>query len=172
MLDGAKSSDIDALENGLLRTSYPAIRSALTAHLANEVKKCQIKTLAFPDSRVVNHCARYRVDGEVGRFEFETFDVRDTLGRIVFHGFDANPIRTGKQWHQTAGFKENAILRGVLDRSYRKTVIAFNIQRRQVKGGTPLNTLRTFPLTTSVSKSRNRIVSLRTRQSIWIRTTN
>jgi hypothetical protein len=82
------------------------------------------------------------VDGEVGRFEFDTFDVRDSLGRIVFHGFDAIPIRTGKQWHQTAGFKENAILRGVLDRSYRKTAIAFNIQRRQVKGGTPLNTLR------------------------------
>jgi hypothetical protein len=60
----------------------------------------------------------------------------------VFHGFDALPIRTGKQWHQTAGFKENAILRGVSDRSYRKTATAFNIQRRQVKGGTPLNTLR------------------------------
>ena len=90
----------------------------------------------------MNHRALYRVDGEVGRFEFETFDVRDTNGRIVFHGFDALPIRTGKQWHQTAGFKENAILRGVLDRSYRKTAVAFNIQRRQVNGGTPLNTLR------------------------------
>ena len=60
----------------------------------------------------------------------------------MFHGFDALPIRTGKQWHPTAGFKENAIFRGVSDRSYRKTAIAFNIQRRQVKGGTPLNTLR------------------------------
>ena len=30
----------------------------------------------------------------------------------------------------------------MLDRSYRKTALAFNIQRRQVKGGTPLNTLR------------------------------
>lgn len=98
--------------------------------------------LAFPDSQVVNHRALYRVDGEVGRFEFETFDVRDSGGRIAFHGFDALPIRTGKQWHQTAGFKENAILRGVLDRSYRKTAVAFNIQRRQAKGGTPLNTLR------------------------------
>ena len=98
--------------------------------------------LAFPDSQVVNHLALYRVDGEVGRFEFETFDVRDTKGRIAFHGFNALPIRTGKQWHQTAGFKENAILRGVSDRSYRKTTVGFNIQRRQVKGGTPLNTLR------------------------------
>lgn len=98
--------------------------------------------LAFPDSQVVNHRARYRVDGEVGRFEFATVDVRDTKGRIAFHGFDVLPIRTGKQWHQTAGFKETAILRGVSDRSYRKTALGFNIQRRQVKGGTPLNTLR------------------------------
>ena len=98
--------------------------------------------LAFPNSQVVSHRALYRVDGEVGRFEFKTFNVRDSKGRIAFHGFDALPIRTGKQWHQTAGFKENAILRGALDRSYRKTTVAFNIQRRQVKGGTPLNTLR------------------------------
>lgn len=98
--------------------------------------------LAIPESQVVRHRARYRVDGEVGRFEFETYDVRDTNGRIAFHGFGALPIRTGKQWYQTAGFKENAILHGVLDRSYRKTTVAFNIQRRQVKGGTPLSTLR------------------------------
>lgn len=39
VLDGAKSLDIDALENGLLCISYPAIRQALATHLANEVKK-------------------------------------------------------------------------------------------------------------------------------------
>jgi len=98
--------------------------------------------LAIPNSQVVCHRARYRVDGEVGRFEFETYDVLDTDGRIAFHGFNTLPIRTGKQWYQTAGFKKNAILHGALDRSYRKTAVAFNIQRRQVKGGTPLSTLR------------------------------
>jgi len=61
----------------------------------------------------------------------ETYNVRDIKGQITFHGFDALPIRTGKQWYQTAGFKENTILHGVLDHRYRKTVIAFNIQRRQ-----------------------------------------
>ena len=39
VLDGDKSLDIDALEAGLLRTSYPAIRQALGQHLATEVKK-------------------------------------------------------------------------------------------------------------------------------------
>jgi hypothetical protein len=39
VLDGDKSLDIDALEAGLLRTSYPAIRHALGQHLSDEVKK-------------------------------------------------------------------------------------------------------------------------------------
>lgn len=98
--------------------------------------------LAAPDARVVVHPSRYRVDGEVGRFEFETFDVRDDQARIVFRGLDLLPKRTGKQWYQTVGFKEFALLHGVLDRSYRKTDLAFNLQRRQLKGGTPLTTLR------------------------------
>ena len=53
--------------------------------------------LAIPDSQVVSHRARYRVDGEVGRFVFETYNVRATNGQITFYGFDAIPIRTGKQ---------------------------------------------------------------------------
>ena len=39
LLDGEKWLNIDALEAGLLRTSYPAIRQALGQHLATEVKK-------------------------------------------------------------------------------------------------------------------------------------
>jgi hypothetical protein len=39
VLDAEKSLDIDALEDGLLRTSFPALRSALATHLEEEVKK-------------------------------------------------------------------------------------------------------------------------------------
>jgi len=38
VFDGNKSLDIDSLENGLLLTSYPAIRHALATHLADEVE--------------------------------------------------------------------------------------------------------------------------------------
>lgn len=47
VLDGAKSLDIDALENGLLSTSYPAIRNALATHLTNEVKKMPNQNASF-----------------------------------------------------------------------------------------------------------------------------
>ena len=87
--------------------------------------------LAAPGTQVVVHPSRYQVDGEVGRFVFETFDVRDGQARVVFRGLDLLPERTGKQWYQTVGFKEFALLHGVLDRSYRKTEVAFNLQRRR-----------------------------------------
>lgn len=48
VLDGAKSLDIDALEDGMLRTSYPAIRQAQASHLADEVKKNANQNASFP----------------------------------------------------------------------------------------------------------------------------
>jgi len=39
VLDAEKSLDIDALEDGLLRTSFPALRDALATYLQEEVKK-------------------------------------------------------------------------------------------------------------------------------------
>lgn len=39
VLDAEKSLDIDALEDALLRTSFPALRNALSTQLEQEVKK-------------------------------------------------------------------------------------------------------------------------------------
>ncbi len=41
VLEGEKSLDIDALEDGLLRANFPALREALATHLEQEVKKQQ-----------------------------------------------------------------------------------------------------------------------------------
>jgi hypothetical protein len=103
--------------------------------------------LALPESELVTHPNPYLVDGEVGRFQFETYDVRDERGRIVVRALDWLPRRTGKQWYQTIGFKEQALIYGALDRSYRKTDVALNVQRRQLEGGTPLRTLRDMAVT-------------------------
>jgi hypothetical protein len=84
----------------------------------------------------------YRVEGEVGRFTFALFDVIDTEERPVFEGRCLLPPRQGRQWYQTWGFKELALLQGAAQRSYRQTVEGLNRWRRQPEGGTPLNTLR------------------------------
>lgn len=39
VMDGGKSLDIDALEQGMLRTNFPALRNALSTYLEQELKK-------------------------------------------------------------------------------------------------------------------------------------
>lgn len=39
VLENNEGLDIDGLEQGLLRTNYPALRDALAQHLESEVKK-------------------------------------------------------------------------------------------------------------------------------------
>ena len=96
----------------------------------------------------MGHECDYRVEGEVGRFAFALFDVIDTEERPVFEGRCLLPPRQGRQWYQTCGFKELALLygrpcpccllNGAAQRSYRQTVEGLNRWRRQLEGGTPL----------------------------------
>jgi hypothetical protein len=73
----------------------------------------------------------YRVDGELGRFEFPTYRVCDqetTLydpAREVFV-----PIGCWERY-ETKGFKEIAFIRGVTEQSCRKTTTLFNRLRHQ-----------------------------------------
>ena len=144
VLDGKSSLDIDTLEDGLLRTGYSALREALAKHLSSESKKKAIeeKHRLGEGYQVVRHKSDYRVDGEIGRFEFGLFNVEADDQKKVFEGTSLFPARKGKQWYQTCGFKEIALLNGVAQRSYRQTMAGFNRCRRQLENGTPLNTLR------------------------------
>ena len=51
------------------------------------------------------------------------------------------PALTGKQWYRTMGFKQLAVVRGALDRSYRQAARMMNRIRHQ-PDATPLSTLR------------------------------
>ena len=84
----------------------------------------------------------YRVDGEIGRFCVTYYDVQTTTGDIVFEGRALFPHRQGKQWYLTEGFKEQALLLGSSQQSYRKFQHRFNRWRRQEQGGSPVTTLR------------------------------
>jgi len=92
--------------------------------------------------RVEEHPNLYQVDGEVGRFTFKTYDVKGEDEKPRFEGIELFPKRHGRQWYQTSGFKEIALLCGAAQRSYRQTTQVFNRSRHQESGGTPLNTLR------------------------------
>ena len=79
------------------------------------------------------HESPYRVDGEVGRFEFTTHgigkagtpELRYRTSRWFF------PPLQGRQWYQTRGFKELALVHGVVEGSYRKTSALINRVRHQ-----------------------------------------
>ena len=87
------------------------------------------------------HPCSYKVDGEIGRFEFKTYDVKSEKEKILFPGIDLFPTHKGRQSYLTRGHKEIALLLGAAAQSYRNVTALFNRNRYQVIGGTPFNTL-------------------------------
>ena len=82
------------------------------------------------------------MDGEVGRFTFTTHGVqqgstlRHRTSRWLF------PALQAKEWYRTRGFKEVALVHGVVEDSYRKTSRWINRIRHQTEEeGTPYRTL-------------------------------
>lgn len=143
VLDHAAEFDISRLENVLLRTTYPALRTTLSEYLEDVSKKKANENLKLLGAgSIQKHTSLYQVDGEIGRFTCATYDVISEEQKTHFNGFDMFPMRIGRQWYQTSGFKELALVVGAAQRSYRQITRVFNRTRHQEVGGTPLNTLR------------------------------
>lgn len=86
----------------------------------------------------------YRVEGEVGRFEFlmyDAVDVRAIEEEVIRHHRDLFPRLPGKKWYRTRGFKELAYVHGTTAQSYRKTSRWLNRVRHQ-PGATSARTLQ------------------------------
>jgi hypothetical protein len=81
----------------------------------------------------------YRVDGEVGRFEFETHQVEEE-GAVRVDTRDLFPALTGQEWYRTVGFKEIGFVHGTINGSFRETGAWLNRVRHQPEG-TPCRTL-------------------------------
>jgi hypothetical protein len=84
----------------------------------------------------------YRVDGELGRFEFPTYRVcqQDTI--LYDTARELFPPLGCWERYETTGFKEIALMRGVTEQSYPKTATVINRIRHQA-GATGSTTLRT-----------------------------
>jgi hypothetical protein len=73
-LDNKAEFDISRLENAMLQTTYPALRSALSEHLEDASKKKAYEKLKLLGAgSVQKHATHYRVDGEIGRFTFRVW---------------------------------------------------------------------------------------------------
>jgi hypothetical protein len=82
------------------------------------------------------------VDGEVGRFQFNTHRWVDQSGFSYNSATDFFPVLKGKEWYRTVGFKEIAIIMGDVVSSYRSTTKLINRVRYQQLEGTPYRTLQ------------------------------
>jgi hypothetical protein len=84
----------------------------------------------------------YKVDGEVGRFYFNTHRLVDKSGITYNTATDFFPVLKAKEWYRTFGFKEIAIIMGDVVSSYRSTTKLINRVRYQQLQGTPYRTLQ------------------------------
>ncbi|MFN3761754.1 MAG: hypothetical protein ACK4WK_00955 [Anaerolineae bacterium] len=137
-LSAEQALSIDACEQALLTVLFPLVRDALAQHFsALSLERAQ----AMAQSPTEIHSRPYRVDGEVGRFTFPAHFVKRD-GQVVYDtASDLFPALGPKEWYRTQGFKELALVFGVVDESFRKTQALLHRVRHQEQGGTPLRTL-------------------------------
>lgn len=141
MLSEDDACSIDKSEQAILGTCWPAMREALSQHLNAVSKKKAEKELSCHGGQVIDDPTAYRVDGEVGRLTFTCHQV-ERNGSVLFDtSRELFPALIGKQWYRTVGFKELAVERGALDRSYRQAARMVNRIRHQPEA-TPLRTLQ------------------------------
>jgi hypothetical protein len=136
------ASSIDRCERSLLQTAYPAIREKLADHFSEISKKKALENAKIGQT-VTENKKMYKVDGEVGRFEFKTHAVENRFDFPVFNSaLDVFGPLGSKEYYRTEGFKEIAYIYGDTEKSYRKTAALVNRFRFQQKGGTPHRTLQ------------------------------
>jgi len=136
IIEGKEATSIDACEQALLKTNYPALREAISNPLIYQKKTLeQSSTGSF-----VANSHSYQVESELGRFTFNTHMVKEDN-----HFFNsANslfPPLGGTEWYRTAGYNEIAMIYGTAEESYRKTTNLLNRIRHQ-ENATPVKTLK------------------------------
>ncbi len=131
---------IDNCERAVLRTAYPTIRDAVSRHLSEISKKKAVEKAK--SGKVTVNTQPYKVDGEVGRFEFTTHSVSPGDEILYNTGQDLFAELKAKELYRTIGFKEIAMIYGDTEESYRKTNSLVNRIRYQAEGGTPYRTVQ------------------------------
>ena len=86
----------------------------------------------------------YWVDGEIGRFEFQTHQILHEDTVLYNTAQEVFPRRGCWEWYKTKGFKEIALIHGATEKSYQKTARVINRMRYQegTLEATPMRTIR------------------------------
>lgn len=136
----ADAISIDKIENAVMQTNMMAIRNAVAKHLSEISKKKAIES--SPTGKIYKNMNPYSVDGEIGRYEFDTYLIKQDDNIVYNNVGDLFPPLRGKGIYKTIGYHEIAMIYGDTEKSYRKTAKLINRVRYQEEGGTPHRTIR------------------------------
>lgn len=144
VISGEQGQSIDQCEQSLLSTNYPAIRDALAQHLS-QLSKEEASNGWNSYGFVKKNTKVYSVEGEVGRFSFETYSLVNAFGEEWYNtAREFFPPLQGTESYRTEGFNEIALIYGTVEESFRKTSKLVNRVRHQEKEGTPSRTLKDY----------------------------
>ena len=134
------AESIDKCEKALLAINYPAIREALSHHMS-EISRQEAERYGI--GLLKKNLNLYQVEGEVGRFGFETYSKTNSYGEELYNTSREFfvPLQ-GEAKYRTEGFNEIALIYGTTELSFRKTTALINRARYQEEGGTPFRTIR------------------------------
>ena len=136
VISGSRAEESDRCEQVLLEVRYAAMREGLGEHLSQVTQK-HVQEVA--KSALDYEIKRYWVDGEVGRFEFDAYYVKEEAW-VGGEKRGIYPLLGGREWYRTSGWKEIALEQGVVNESYRKAGEMLNRVRHQ-SVGTPVRSL-------------------------------
>ncbi len=135
---------IDNLEDQFLSLGKKVMEKGLTNCLetCSRMKALEVQSKNQDvESVIVANSTPYRVDGEIGRFEFTTYRVDFNDGTSFNTATEFFTPLGSREYYRTEGFNELA-LSYVQDESYRKATDKLNRARRETEeGGTPSRTL-------------------------------
>ncbi len=134
------ATSIDRCERALLQTTFPALRHSLSAHLSEMSRQDALAHMA--EGSLVSNTVAYKVDGEIGRFEFETHQIIHDDKTVYDTSWEVFAPLGYWQRYLTSGFKDLAFIYGATEESYRKTSDLINRTRYQPDDGTPSRTIR------------------------------
>jgi len=142
IISESEAESIDQIEKAVLKTSFPAIRDAVSNHLTDLSLQKALTVKKEKDILEVNE-KQYNIDGEIGRFYFNTHRILRSNKEYFNTSKECFPILRGKEYYKTIGFKKIAIVDGVTQSSYRKTCLRINrIRYQESEDGTPVRTLQ------------------------------
>jgi hypothetical protein len=140
VITAQEAISLDACEQALLAVNYPALRHALAEHF-KRVSLEQAKAQSI-EGTIWEDPYPYRVDSEVGRFEFATHWIDQSGGCAYETARQVFPPLGSTERYLTQGFKELSMIAEAAAKSYRKATGTLNRFRHQEEAGTPMRTLR------------------------------